>query len=104
MALRHVAALKWSRELTESETREINQAMDLYVSTAVQPRSYSHGPDIGGKFGTFDYVLIADFDSEDEFLAFNSDPLHDAVRAVLAGKVAKAEFVQFDTEWPGDRT
>jgi hypothetical protein len=95
---RHVVLLKWSRELERDELEKIRGLLDVLGSTAPSIRYFSHGPDVGlSSFGG-DYALIADFDDAEGWRAYNTDPAHLAVRAVLKPLTAENLVVQFQAQ------
>jgi hypothetical protein len=62
-------------------------------------RAYRFGADAGVNEGNFDFVVTADFDDADGYLAYRDHPDHKKlVTELLAPYVAERAAVQF--EWP----
>ena len=59
-------------------------------------RAYRHGADAGINDGNFDYVVVADFDTADDYVVYRDHPTHAAFIAdVVAGRVAERAAVQY---------
>jgi hypothetical protein len=62
-------------------------------------RAYRFGADAGLNEGNYDFVVTADFDDADGYLAYRDHPDHKKlVSELLAPFVARRAAVQFD--WP----
>lgn len=73
---RHVVMMRWhpgtSSEVIEALGAEL-AALHERTPTLLD---YRYGPDAGLAEGNWDYVVVADFATEDHFVAFRDDPDH----------------------------
>lgn len=98
MPFRHVVMFKWSDGLGDDHVRRVRDGLDALPPVIEQIRSYVHGPDLGVTDGNFDYVLVADFDTEDDFLVYRNHPVHlQFIQDVITGNTADRAAVQYAT-------
>lgn len=62
-----------------------------------QLRGYSFGADVGISDGNYDFAIVADVDTDQDFLAYRDHPAHQAVLALLREMFAERAAVQFET-------
>lgn len=59
-------------------------------------QAYAHGADAGVNDGNFDYVVVGDFASVDDYLVYRDHPEHRAFLAQqLTGRIAARAAVQY---------
>jgi hypothetical protein len=98
MSFRHVVMFQWAEGLGDEHVRRVRDGLNALPSAIEQIRSYVHGPDLGVTEGNFDYVLVADFDSEEDFLVYRSHPVHlQFIADVITGNTANRAAVQYAT-------
>ena len=96
---RHVVMFSWTDEVDEAHIAAVSAALDTLPSKIDVLRGYRHGPDVGVSDGNFDYVLVADVESAEDFATYRDHPDHVAViQQVLAGKVAQRAAVQYEVD------
>ena len=94
--LRHVVMFQWSEGIDEAHVAATTAAFDVLPSKIDVLRSYVHGPDAGISEGNYDYVVVADVDSPEDFVTYRDHPDHQAlVGEFIAGKVAQRSAVQY---------
>ena len=92
---RHVVMFQWAEDVDEAHVAATAAAFDDLPGKIDVLRSYVHGPDAGISEGNFDYVVVADVDSPDDFATYRDHPDHQAlVREFIAGKVTQRSAVQ----------
>jgi hypothetical protein len=96
--LRHVLMLKWARPLENSEVAGVGAAFDQLAAATGTVRALAHGPDAGLRAAGYDYVLVADFDDEAGWRAYDTHPAHHEVRRLLGPIKAEARSAQFYAE------
>lgn len=93
---RHVVMFRWTDDVDDDAVAEVARRLDELPEAIVQIRSYRHGPDAGVTDGNFDYVVVGDFDSEDDYVTYRDHPAHAAFIAdVIVGSVAERAAVQY---------
>ena len=96
---RHVVMFRFTDEATDEQKEAIRAGLGRLPDLISEIRAYRFGDDAGLNEGNFDFVVTADFDDADGFLAYRDHPDHKKLVAeVLAPCVAKRAAVQF--EWP----
>ena len=58
--------------------------------------SYTLGDDLGLRDGTWSFAIVADFTDVESYRAYDQDPEHNRLRAVLAPLAEQIARVQFD--------
>ena len=73
--------------------------LDALPDLIPEIRGYVHGPDLGVSDGAFHYVVVADFDTADDFATYREHPDHTAFIANhITGKVIDRAAIQYDTD------
>lgn len=90
---RHVVMFRWNEDVTIDEVSATGRALDALPALVPTIRDYRHGGDAGVNSGNFDYVVVADFDDVDGYLAYRDHPDH---QALIAARVADRAAVQFE--------
>ncbi len=94
---RHVVMFRWNEDVTDEEVSATRRALDGLPALVPTIRDYRHGGDAGVNSGNFDYVVVADFDDVDGYLAYRDHPDHLALIAEhIAGRVADRAAVQYE--------
>ncbi|HEX6421645.1 MAG TPA: Dabb family protein, partial [Acidimicrobiales bacterium] len=64
---------------------------------AIDAERYRHGPDAGLNPASWDYVVVADFASADDYLTYRDHPDHRApIRDLVEPIVAERASVQYE--------
>ena len=93
---RHVVMFRWADEVDDAHVAEVGRRLDELADNIEQIRSYGHGPDAGVSDGNYDYVVVADFESADDYVTYRDHPAHTAFIAdLIAGRVAERSAVQY---------
>jgi len=93
---RHVVMFQWAEGIDETHVDATTAAFDALPAKIDVLRSYVHGPDAGVSDGNFDYVVVADVDSPEDFATYRDHPDHQAlVGEFIAGKVTARSAVQY---------
>lgn len=93
---RHVVMFKWAADVDAAHVAAVAAALDGLPGVIPELRSYRHGPDAGVSEGNFDYVVVADVDSVDDYVAYRDAAPHQAVVAdFIAGRVSERAAVQY---------
>lgn len=98
MPFRHIVMFKWVDDLDPSHVAVVSARLDTMPGLIDEVRGYRHGADAGVTEGNFDYAVVADFDSEADFLTYRNHPDHvQLIEEVITGRVAQRASVQQQT-------
>ena len=93
---RHVVMFRWADGVDDGHLAEVARRLDELPSAIPEIRSYRHGVDARVNEGNFEYVVVADFDSADDYLAYRDHPAHAAfISDLIAGRLAERAAVQY---------
>ena len=96
---RHVVMVRFTDEMTDDDKAALRAGLARLPDVISGIRTYRFGDDVGINEGNFDFVVTADFDDVQGYLAYRDHPEHqELVKGLLAPLVAKRASVQF--EWP----
>lgn len=86
----------WSNHVDDDHVAAVSAALDGLPDAIPEIVSYRHGPDAGVSDGNFDYVVVGDFASLDDYVTYRDAPAHtNLVRDLIAGRVAARAAVQY---------
>jgi Stress responsive A/B Barrel Domain len=95
MGFRHVVMFRFTDEATADQRKALAAGLDSMPAAtgAIEADRYRHGPDVGIGEGNWDYVIVADFATAEQYLAYRDHPDHqalirDLVRPILAERAA----------------
>ena len=94
---RHVVMLKWNDDVDEAHVAATGAALDALVATIPEVGDYRHGPDLGLTDGNFDYVIVGEFASVEDYVTYRDHPDHRRLIAdYIADRVNARAAVQYD--------
>lgn len=82
---RHVVLFRWVEGVTAAQVDAVVEALRGLPATVPSIRAYAVGPAVSG---THDFAVVADFDDEDGWRAYDEHPDHDRVRHELIAPLA----------------
>ncbi len=99
MSFRHVVMLSWVDGTTPEQQQTVLDGLRALPAQIPEIRSYTVGTDAGVNDGNHHVVIVADFDSVDDYFVYRDHSVHRALIAehispVLGGRAA----VQHDIE------
>lgn len=98
MPFRHVVMFRFAEDAGPDIVERVRAGLDALPAEIEQIRSYVHGADIGVSEGTFDYVVVADFDNVNDFRTYRDHPTHQLfIAEVITGNVVERAAVQYMT-------
>ena len=96
---RHVVMFSWNDTVDAAYVATVGQQLDALPGLIPEIAAYHHGPDAGINNGNFDYVLVADFASVEDYLAYRDHPDHQAfIATYLAGRLTTRSAVQYQID------
>ena len=99
MAFRHVVMFRFTDDATDEQRAALARGLDGMPSAtgAVGDGDYRHGPDLGINPTSWDYVVVADFASADEYMTYRDHPDHQAlIRDLVTPIVVDRASVQYE--------
>ncbi|MER6950628.1 Dabb family protein [Nonomuraea sp. NPDC000554] len=91
--IRHVVLFTWTEAATEEQKATVAAELRKLPGVIPQLRAYTVGADAGINQGNYEFAVVADFDSVDDYLVYRDHPQHQAViaehiRPIMAGRAA----------------
>jgi hypothetical protein len=94
---RHVVMFRWTPDTTPADVSAIVEGLGGLPGAIPELREYRFGHDAGINPGNFDFAVVADFQSADDYVVYRDHPLHRALIAErITPHVAERAAVQFD--------
>ena len=88
---------RWNDDVDAAHVEAAGEALDALVATKPEVDEYRHGSDLGLSDTNFDYVIVAEFASTDDYATYRDDPDHHQVIAdFITGRVSARSAVQYD--------
>lgn len=91
--IRHVVVLRWTADATPDQHQAVVEALTALPEAISQIVSYRVGTDLGLAEGNADLVVIADFASVADYVAYRDDATHQdliatLIKPILASRLA----------------
>jgi hypothetical protein len=89
---------RWAEHVDADHVQRVRDALDALPAAIPEIRRYVHGSDVGVSEGSFDYVVVADFDSVADWRVYREHPTHLLmIEELITGHVAERAAVQYQT-------
>ena len=94
---RHIILIKYHRDVTGAQKQALLDGLAKMPHEIDYIRRYEYGPDLALRDDTYDFGLIADFDSENDFRRYSDDPdhqvlVHNLIRPI-AEEMARVQYL-----------
>ena len=97
MALRHVVMFRLIDGTTDEQVQALSDGLDRMPEVVGTMLDYRHGRDVGINEGTYDYVVVGDFATVDDYLTYRDHPDHQAlIRDLVRPIVGERASIQFE--------
>ena len=94
--IRHVVMFQWSPDATDEQIQTMVERLAELPSLIPTVRNYTFGPDVAVNEGNFDFAIVGDFDSVDDYVVYRDHPAHQAfIRECIAPIRTTRAAVQF---------
>jgi hypothetical protein len=101
MALRHVVLFRFRAAATDDQVQAMAAGLDRMPEATGTTLAFTHGRDAAVNEGAYDYAVVADFATVDDYRAYRDHPDHRALVSDLQGTiVAERAYVQFELPTP----
>jgi hypothetical protein len=77
--IRHVVLLRWRQGTTPSDVNAVSEGLGGLPAAIPEIRDYRFGHDLGVNQGNYDYAVVADFASVEDYLVYRDHPVHRAL-------------------------
>lgn len=95
--LRHVVVFRWNEGVTDGEITAIEEGLATLPGLIPEISGYRFGRDAGINDGNFDFAVVADFASAEDYRVYRDHTAHRAVIAErVTGRVAERVAVQLE--------
>ena len=95
--IRHVAVFRFKDSATEAVIDEIDATLATLPDIVPEIVSFSSGRNAHVTDGAWDYAVVADFATADDYTTYATNPQHvDMVKNVVGPHVAEASRTQFE--------
>ena len=83
--IRHVVMFRWKRGTAADVVETVVAGLRTMPESIPEIRDYRFGADLGINDANWDFVVVADFATADEYVTYRDDPGH---RALIAEAIA----------------
>ncbi len=88
---------KWNDDVDAAHVEATGAALDALVATIPEVREYRHGPDLGISEGNYDYAIVGEYASVDDYVTYRDHPDHQQVIAdYIKDRISARAAVQYD--------
>jgi hypothetical protein len=96
--IHHTVMFRWDPSVTPADLGVVAAALDRLPAEISAIASYRHGPDLGSNPDNFDYAIVAEFASGDDFATYRDHPVHrQFIADHITGRVVARAAVQFES-------
>jgi heme-degrading monooxygenase HmoA len=94
----HVVAFKWKSGIPDDHVASSKAQLVEFAGGLAEVRSYRCGNDIGASdMANFDFAVVAEFDSVDDWRVYDKHPRHEEIRAGMREWIEARAAVQFES-------
>ena len=98
MPFRHVVMFRWEDHVDADHVDQVRAGLSALPSQIDVIRSYVHGTDAGASDGTYDYIVVADFDDVADYRTYRDHPVHVAlIDGLIKGNITDRAAIQYET-------
>lgn len=83
--IRHVVMFRWKPDTVAEDVDSVVARLQTMPALIPQIREYRFGADLRINDANWDFVVVADFATADDYLAYRDDPHHRALVAEAIG-------------------
>lgn len=93
----HVVLFRWKPSTTDADVAAISLGLGELLPVIPEIRSYRFGSDVALNDGTYDFAVVAGFDTRDDYLVYRDHPAHRTlISERIAPQIADRSAVQFE--------
>jgi len=93
---RHVVMFRWNDDVTEEIKAEIGAELDRLAGLD-SVAAYAHGPDAGVSDGNWEYAIVGDFNSVEDYQAYATEAGHlEMIANLVRPNISARAAVQYE--------
>ena len=97
LVIRHVVTFRWQPETTPDDIAAVEAGLRELPAAIPQIQRYTFGRDVGINDGNFQFAVVADFASADDYVVYRDDPQHRSlIEERIRPHVAERVAIQFE--------
>ena len=97
--IRHCVMFRWKDGTSASTIGDVETALAKLPAAIPAIVSYSFGSDVGVNEGNYEFAVVADFATLDDYVIYRDHPDHKQVIVdVIVPNIAERSTVQFETK------
>jgi hypothetical protein len=94
----HVVAFRWKPGVPEGQVESNKAKLVEFAGSLSEVRSYRCGSDVGvSDMANFDFAIVAEFDSVDDWRVYDKHPRHEEIRAGMREWIEARAAVQYES-------
>ena len=94
---RHVSLFTFTPETTQERQQELARQLRTLPGAIQEIKDYHVGPDAGMNPGNYQFGIVADFASEEDYLVYRDHPVHqELIQTYVRPIVASRAAVQYE--------
>jgi hypothetical protein len=95
--IRHVVMFRWKPETTSEAVAALEEELSKLPAEVPEIHRYTFGADAGLNEGNFDFVVVADLATVDDYVVYRDHPTHQAlIEQHTRPNMAERAAVQFE--------
>ena len=95
--IRHIVLMKWKENTPDQAIQAVSDGFARLPQLIPEIRAYQFGPDLGIYPGNADYLLVADFDHQEDFQVYAKNQDHiELMKSVFMPVLASFNSAQFE--------
>lgn len=95
--IRHIAMFTLKSDAPDDTVARLEEGLFLLAQTIEAISAYTYGADLGLREGTWDFAVVADFETPEDFRTYAEHPDHQAfIRDRLTPVLADRASLQFE--------
>ena len=95
--IRHVVTFRWKPDTTAGDIAAIEAGLGELPAAIDEIQRYTFGRDVGINDGNFQFAVVADFASADDYVVYRDDPQHrKLIEEHIRPHIAERAAIQFE--------
>ena len=95
--IRHVVMFTFQETAPEGTVAHLEEGLFLLAQTISEISAYTYGGDVGLREGNYDFAIVADFETAEDFRTYADHPDHQAfIKERIVPVVKDRVSVQFE--------
>jgi hypothetical protein len=97
--IRHVVMVRWKAGTPDGHVAAVEERLGKLPGEIPEIQRYTFGADLGINEDNFDFSVVADFASRDDYVVYRDHPVHRAViEELMRPNIGDRAAIQFELE------